>query len=145
VAEKKTVGQWIINVGAIVGAVLAIEGGITYLFKGSIDNYIKKTAESDRPSTRGDLSQEMEVRKELVVIELGKMYKEFKETQKNIETFNQTWIPYLESEKLFYYIGFFFDIEEEKVKYRDFDGDVLPCWHDEAGWYYMKQGFKYYK
>jgi hypothetical protein len=139
-----SVTKKILNVAAIVSAVLAIEGGLSWAFKDNIITFIKEVAEEGRPSTRKDLSAEMEVRPELVVIELGRMYKDFKTSQQNIEEFNNTWIPHLEKEKLFFHIGFFFDVEEDKVKFKDFDGSILPCWHDEQGWYYMKEGYKYY-
>jgi hypothetical protein len=73
------------------------------------------------------------------------MYKDFKEFQKNIIEFNDTWIPHLENEKTFYHVGFFVDLSDEKIKYKDFDGSIYPCWHDEGGYYYMKEGYKFYK
>jgi hypothetical protein len=138
--------KWMGNIMAVSAFLSLIWGGIGYLMEPHIEDFIMNVVEANKgTSTRGDLAKEMDVRKELVTIEIGNMYRDFKTAQKNIELFNETWIPYLENEKLFYYVGFFYDITEEKVKYRDFDGDILACWHDEGGWYYMKQGYKYYK
>jgi hypothetical protein len=121
-------------------------GALIYMFEPHIETFIMGVVKENKgASTREDLSKEMEVRKSFVTYEIGKMYKDFKETQKNITAFNDTWIPHLEKEKNFYYVGFFYDLVEEKVKYKDFDGDILPCWHDDQGWYYMKQGYKFYR
>ena len=134
--------KWIGNIMAVSAFISLIWGGFVWLMEPHIETFVMYVVDKNKgSSTRNDLAEEMNVRKEFVTIELGKMYKDFKKSQENIELFNDTWIPYLEEEKLFFYIGFFYDIEEEKVKYRDFDGDVLPCWHDEEGWYYMKQGY----
>lgn len=121
-------------------------GGLLWVFEPHIEDAVMAIIEKHKgPSTRGELSEEMDVKPAFVTVEIGKMYKEFKQTKKNIEEFNNTWIPHLEQEKNFYYVGFFVDVVDDKVKYKDFDGDILPCWHDEGGWYYMKQGYKFYK
>ena len=138
--------RYIGNIMAVSAFISLIWGGFVWLMEPHIETFVMYVVDKNKgSSTRGDLAEEMDVRKEFVAIEIGTMYKDFKKSQENIELFNDTWIPYLENEKLFFYIGFFYDIEEEKVKYRDFDGDILPCWNDEGGWYYMKQGYKYYK
>lgn len=148
--ENETKGnkalRYIGNIMAVSAFISLIWGGVVWLMEPHIETFVMYVVDKNKgSSTRNDLAEEMGVRKEFVAIEIGTMYKDFKESQENIELFNDTWIPYLENEKLFYYIGFFYDIEEEKVKYRDFDGDVLPCWRDEGGWYYMKEGYKFYK
>ncbi len=124
-----------------------IIGGLIWMFEPHIETFIIDVIEKKKPSTRAELSKEMAVRPELVTIELGKMYKGYHETEANIKAFNQTWIPHLEKEKVQFHVGFFVSIEEDKdkVKYRDFDGEIYPCWNDEQGWYYMKQGYKYYQ
>jgi hypothetical protein len=140
--------KWIGNIMAISAFLTFIWGGIGYLFEPRIESFIMHVVDKNKgSSTRGDLAEEMDVRKEFVAIEIGTMYRDFKQAQENIELFNNTWIPFLENEKTFYYIGFFVDISNPnnpKVKYRDIDGEVLPCWHDDQGWYFMKQGYKYY-
>jgi len=147
-SDGRTISQRLINISVILGAVIAIQGALSWVFKDKIDDYILSTATKDQPSTRTDLSKEMNIRKELVVIEIGNMYREFKDAQKNIQSFNETWIPYLEKEKLVFHVGFFADIDSKgnvKIKYRDFDGEEYRSWHDEQGWYYMKQGYRFYK
>lgn len=132
-----------LTVSAFTSTIL---GGAFYMFEPRFEDFVMNIIEKHKgPSTRAELSEEMDVRPELVTIEVGKMYKEFKETQKNIELFNETWIPHLEDEKTYFYVGFFVDIAEDKVKFKDFDGEIYPAWHDHMGWYYMKEGYKFYK
>jgi hypothetical protein len=143
-ASDRTLGQKIMNAAAIISAVIAIEGALSWAFKDKIDAYIKSISDESR-STRQDLSEEMEVRKELVVIEIGKMYKEFKETQKNLEKFNQTWIPYLEDETKIIRPGVYvLRSDDNEIWWVDYDGKEYRVHFDDQGiGYYVADGYRY--
>ena len=142
--NKRSIKQRIMNTAAIITAVIAIEGAATWLFKDKIDNYIKSICNESK-STRKDLSKEMGVREELVVIEIGKMYKEFKETQKNLDKFNDTWIPYLQDETKIIRPGVYvLRSDKQEIWWIDYDGKEYRVHFDETGvGYYVANGYRY--
>jgi hypothetical protein len=140
--------RWMGNIMAISAFMSLLWGGIGWLMEPHVETFIMDVVKDNKgPSTRGEIADSLGIHKVNVVPRIVKMMKEFKETQTNIEKFNETWIPYLEDEKTFFHVGFFVIFEDNiwKVKYRDFDQEEYKCWHDDAGWYYMKAGYKYYK
>jgi hypothetical protein len=132
----------------IAGLTSAIWAGAVVIFEPHIETFIMDVINKNKgASTRGDLAKHSGLEKSQVAREFGKMYKDFKETQENIDLFNKTWIPHLENEKTFFYVGFFVKTvnNEPEMWYKDFDAKEYPAWHDEGGWFYQKQGYKYYQ
>jgi hypothetical protein len=140
--------KWIGNIMAVSAFVSLVWGGLVILLEPHIETFIMSVVDKNKgSSTRGDLAKEMGIDKDDVCEEIGTMYIDFKSAQENIETFNQTWIPYLEGEKAFFYVGFFVRIVDGEFEmwYKDFDSKEYRAWSDEAGWFYQKQGYKFYK
>lgn len=127
-------------------------GGALWIFEPHIESFIEhvhhkieKENEHICVDFESKLGDEMGVRSELVTIEISDMFKEFDETKKNLKEFNKTWIPHLENEKRFFRVGYIVDLEIRKVNFQHFDGHLYPAWSDINGWYYMKEGYKFYK
>lgn len=140
--------KWIGNIMAVSAFLSVVWGGIAWVMEPHIETFIMTVVQENKgSSTRGDLAEEMNVKKEIVVMEIGKMYRDFKDAQQNIQDFNNTWIPYLENEKTFFHVGFFVKVIEGEFEmwYKDFDGKEYRAWHDHDGWFYQKQGYKIYK
>ena len=142
---------WLKRIGnfMLISAFLSLVwGGVAFLGKHHLDRYIMDVVKENKgPSTKAGLAEEMGIEKEDVCEEIGTMYVDFKDAQENIESFNKTWIPYLENEKTFYHVGFFVKVLDHELEmwYKDFDGKEYRAWHDHDGWFYQKQGYKIYK
>lgn len=146
--ESKTT-SWLKRIGnfmLVFSFASVIWGGIAYMMEPRIEEFIMSVIEVNKgESTKSGLAREMKVDKGLVIRELGKMYRDSKHRHDAEDAILDTWIPYLEHETQWHSVGYFVSIDDPKVvKFHHWDGRDYDAWKDEQGWFYVKDGYKYY-
>jgi hypothetical protein len=143
------VNSWFKKIGnfmLIFSFASVLWGGIAYMMEPRIEDFIMDVVNKNKgTSTRSDLAEEMGIKKKDVCEELGEMYKDSKHRHDAQDSILTQWIPYLIDETKWISVGFFVKADDaEVVKFHHWNGRDYDAWDDDQGWFYVKNGFKYY-
>lgn len=151
-SEKTPWYKWILIVASISTATTGILATAGWLFREKIQNYIISTVDDNKSqSVEAKLAEKMfkhepEFKEADVCWKIGKLYRDFYNSEQGKSDILNKWVPYLEQETKWRYVGYFVSMEDPSiVKFHHWDGRDYDAWQDETGWFYVKGGFKYYK
>lgn len=137
--EKKSLYKWLVSITGVLGSILLL---ISQLEK--IDNYMCSyivKAVNEAPKKEGFrtlLANEIGQPSDRIHIVFGQMYNNIKETQLNIDAFNEEYIPMLKEEKNTIRVGLY--VKQGRVKYLNTEGQEYDAVLNTTGtsYYYWK-------
>lgn len=143
--------KWIIIIASVAGATTTLLGAGAWLFREKIQNYIVSTVnESKDVSIESKLAEKMfqqepQFKDSDVCWKIGKLYRDFYSSKQMESDILNKWIPVLEQEVMWRPVGYFVNVTNpDIVKFHHWDGRDYDAWSDEIGWFYVKNGLKYY-
>lgn len=149
--EKTPWYKWLLIVFSISTATSGLLATGGWLFREKIQNYIISTVESNKDdSVEAKLAEKMfkgepEFKESDVCWKIGKLYRDFYSSEKAESDILNVWIPYLENQKNWMPVGYFVKVSDPSiVKFHHWDGRDYDAWSDDIGWFYVKNGLKYY-
>ena len=145
--------KWLVVVGSVTTATTVILSASAWLFQEKIVNFIIDVYDEQQKKEikfEVDMSSKMskdgeKINPEDVRWKLAKMFRDFNSKTQFENDLISKWIPHLESEVAWRKIGYFVDVNNPSiVKFHHWDGRDYDAWNDEQGWFYMKDGYKFY-
>lgn len=132
------IAKYVMWISAIITALTGMFSLVLWMSYPHIESAILDIVESHKGrSTKEMLGEEMNIHKDDVCEQIGVMYSDYLKLKDGTsEMESPLWLS------VGYYV---LKDDREDVKFLHWDGKTYDAWEDERGWYFVKEGYKYYE